>query len=270
MNLKTPMRVVVISAGILLASQPAFALSCGKTGAGFGKWLKEYRKAASGAGISKRTLNAALKGVTYDKKIIRIDRSQRSFKLSFAQFYKRRAAGIVRRAKGKLKTHRKLLAAIEGKYGVSKEVVVSIWGLETGFGSFSGNSSIIRSLATLAYDCRRGPFFTRELNAAMKIIQRGDIPASRMKGGPFGEIGQTQFLATNYIKYAVDGDHNGRRNLISSKADVLASTANFLRAHGWKRGQPWDPGTANYNVIKQWNKAGVYQKTIAKMANAIK
>lgn len=258
------------SLAVFFISQPVFAASCGNSGAGFNKWVKEYRGEAAAAGINKRTLNAALKGISYDKKIIRIDRNQKSFKKTFAQFYKLRAAGIVKRAKGKLKTHRKLLARIEKKYGVSKEVIVSIWGLETGFGGFSGNSSIIRSLATLAYDCRRGPFFTKELTAALKIIQRGDIPASRMKGGPFGEIGQTQFLATSYIKFAVDGDGNGRRDLIGSKADVLASTANYLRAHGWQRGKSWDPGTANYNVIKQWNKAGVYQKTIAKMANAIR
>ncbi len=254
----------------VLVSQTALAASCGNTSAGFGKWMKEYRREAAALGIKKKTLNTALKGITYNRKIIRIDRNQKSFKLTFKQFYKRRAAGIEKRAKGKLRMHRKLLANIEKKYGVSKEVIVSIWGLETGFGGFSGNSSIIRSLATLAFDCRRGPFFTNELTAALKIIQRGDIPASQMKGGPFGEIGQTQFLATSYIKFAVDGDGNGRRDLIHSKADVLASTANYLYAYGWERGKSWDPGTHNYEVIKQWNKAGVYQKTIAKMANAIR
>lgn len=259
-----------LSIAVMIFAQPAYAAPCGNTGAGFGNFLKVYRTEAAAKGIKARTLNSALKGVTYDKKIIRIDRSHKAFKKTFDQFYKLRAAGIVNRAKGKLKTHRRLLAKIEKKYGVSKEVIVSIWGLETGFGGFLGRSSIIRSLATLAYDCRRGPFFTNELTAALKIIQRGDIPASKMIGGPFGEIGQTQFLASSYIKYAVDGDGDGRRDLIRSKADVLASTANYLRAYGWKRGASWDPGTANYNVIKQWNKAGVYQKTIAKMANAIR
>ncbi len=269
MNFKTPPLLALFLSIVLFSSQ-AFALSCGNSGAGFGKWLNEYKRYASSVGINKKTLNAGLKGVSYDKKIIRIDRNQKSFKMSFAKFYKVRAAGIVKRAKGKLKTHRKLLARVEKRYGVAKEVIVSIWGLETNFGGFSGNSSIVRSLATLAFDCRRGPFFTNELTAALKIIQRGDIPASKMKGGPFGEIGQTQFLATSFIKFAVDGDGNGRRDLIRSKPDVLASTANFLRAHGWKRGGKWDPGTANYNVLKQWNRAGVYQKTIAKMANAIR
>ena len=269
MFVNLPLRLATIVAFVML-TQPALALSCGNTGAGFKNWLKEYRQHAARAGISKRTLDTALKGVSYDKKVIRIDRNQKSFKLSFAQFYKRRAAGIIGRAKSKLKANRKLLDRIEKRYGVDREVIVAIWGLETGFGSFLGNSSIIQSLATLAYDCRRGPFFTKELTAALKIVQRGDIPASKMRGGPFGEIGQTQFLATSYVKFAVDGDGNGRRDLIRSKPDVLASTANYLRAYGWKRGGSWDPGTHNYNVIKQWNKAGVYQKTIAKMASALR
>ncbi len=268
MNFKKP-ALAIFSIALLFTAQSAFAATCGNNSGGFNKWKKQYRAEAAAQGIKSKTLRA-LDGVKYDKRIIRIDRNQKSFKLTFAQFYKRRAAGIVKRAKGKLKTHRKLLARIEKKYGVSKEVIVSIWGLETGFGGFTGKSSIVRSLATLAFDCRRGPFFTKELTAALIIIQRGDIPASKMIGGPFGEIGQTQFLATSYIKYAVDGDGNGRKDLIRSKADVLASTANYLRAYGWQRGSSWDPGTKNYNVIKQWNKAGVYQKTIAKMANAIR
>ncbi len=269
MNYRKIAYVPILAAGLMFAL-PASAAPCGNTGAGFNNFLKIYRSEAAAQGINKRTLNAALKGVTYDKRIIRIDRSHKSFKKTFDQFYQLRAAGIIGRAKSRLKSNRRLLARIEKKYGVAKEVIVAIWGLETGFGGFLGKSSIVRSLATLAYDCRRGPFFTNELTAALTIIQRGDIPASKMIGGPFGEIGQTQFLASSYIKYAVDGDGDGRRDLIRSKADVLASTANYLRAFGWKRGASWDPGTANFNVIKQWNKAGVYQKTIAKMANAIK
>jgi len=269
MNYRKIAYLPVLATGLMFAL-PATAAPCGNTGAGFGNFLKIYRSEAAAQGINKKTLNAALKGVTYDKRVIRIDRDHKSFKKTFDQFYKLRAAGIINRAKGKLKSNRKLLARIEKKYGVSKEVIVAIWGLETGFGGFQGKSSIVRSLATLAFDCRRGPFFTKELTAALTIIQRGDIPASKMIGGPYGEIGQTQFLATSYLKYAVDGDGDGRRDLIRSRADVLASTANYLRAFGWQRGQSWDPGTANYNVIKQYNKAGLYQKTVAKMANAIR
>jgi len=128
---------------------------------------------------------------------------------------------------------------------------------------------VLRSLATLAYDCRRSRFFTEELVAALMIVQRGDMRPSEMRGAWAGEIGQTQFLATNYVKYAVDFDRDGRRDLIRSSADALASTANYLKAHGWRAGQGWGPGTANHNVLKQWNKATVYQKTIAVMASKI-
>lgn len=261
--------LAISSIALLFTSQSAFAATCGNNSGGFNKWKKQYRAEARAQGIRSKTLRA-LDKVTYHKRIIRIDRNQKSFKMTFKQFYKLRAAGIVKRAKGKLKTHRKLLANIEKKYGVSKEVIVSIWGLETAFGGYLGKDSIVRSLATLAYDCRRGLFFTNELTAALQIIQRGDIPASKMIGGPFGEIGQTQFLATNYLKFAVDANRDSRRDLIHSKTDVLASTANYLQAYGWKAGGKWDQGTANYEVIKQWNKAGVHQKTIANMANAIR
>ena len=129
--------------------------------------------------------------------------------------------------------------------------------------------SIVRSLATLAFDCRRSAFFEKELVAALQIIDRGDMSAGELRGGWAGEIGQTQFLPDAYVKYAVDFDGDGRRDLIHSKADVLASTANFLKAHGWKRGQPWGEGTANYEVIRDWNRAGVYVKTIAVMADKL-
>ena len=149
-------------------------------------------------------------------------------------------------------------------------VIVAIWGLETAYGAQrGGNMPIVRSLATLAYDCRRSAFFEKELLAALKIIDRGDMTAAQLKGGWAGEIGQTQFLPDAYVKYAVDFDGNGRRDLVNSTADVLASTANFLKAHGWQRGAGWGPGTANYGVIRDWNKAEVYVKTIAVMAEKL-
>ena len=160
--------------------------------------------------------------------------------------------------------------AIEKRFGVPGAVVVAIWGLETAYGAQKGGQmSIVRSLATLAYDCRRSAFFEKELLAALKIIDRGDMAASQLVGGWAGEIGQTQFLPDAYVKYAVDFDGNGRRDLIHSSADVLASTANFLKGHGWQRGAGWGPGTANYNVIREWNKAEVYVKTISVMADKL-
>ena len=148
-------------------------------------------------------------------------------------------------------------------------ILVSIWGLETGYGANVGSMPSIRSLATLAYDCRRSAFFTNELLSALKVIQRGDLSASTMRGAWAGEVGQTQFLASSYLKYAVDFDGNGRRDLIHSKADALASTANYLKAYGWQAGQPWTEGTHNFSVLAGWNKATVYQQTIATLASRI-
>jgi membrane-bound lytic murein transglycosylase B len=154
---------------------------------------------------------------------------------------------------------------------VPREILIAIWGLETNYGSdASTRFSIIRSLATLAYDCRRSAFFTGQLLDAIRIVQRGDISAANMRGGWAGEIGQTQFLPTPYVKYAVDFDGNGRRDLVRSVPDILASTANFLRGHGWKAGQGWEPGSANYAVIRDWNRAEVYQRTISIMASRLR
>ncbi|MEL6297773.1 MAG: lytic murein transglycosylase [Pseudomonadota bacterium] len=247
---------------------PALAQSCGNTGQGFNRWLQSYKQQAAAKGISQRTLQRALAGVTYDRRVIRRDRSQRSFRLSFAEFYKRRVgAYLMKRARTRLRRHARLLNRIEQRYGVPREVLVSIWGLETDFGrSGNGKYSIIRSIATLAYDCRRTKFFRGHLLAALRIVQKGDMTPKQMRGGWAGEIGQVQFLPGSYDRFAVDYDGNGRRDLVRSVPDMLASTANYLRAYGWKRGAGWQPGQPNYRVIKAWNKAGVYAKTIAKMS----
>jgi len=253
-----------------MLAAPALAAKCGNNANGFSTWLGQFKKEAPRYGLKPRTVNAALKGVTYNRKVVQLDRNQKSFKLSFNQFYKRRVNGsMIAKGKRLKKQYARLFNGIEKRYGVPAPILLSIWALETNYGGFSGNMSVVRSLATLAYDCRRSKFFTNELVAALKIIQRGDMTSSQMRGAWAGEIGQTQFLASNYLKFAVDYDRNGRRDLIRSVPDVLGSTANYLKAYGWRRGQPWGPGTANYNVIKKWNRATVYQKTIAVMADKI-
>ena len=256
---------------VAFSAPSAFAKSCGNGPAGFPAWLNSFEDRARAAGISQATLNRALSGVTYDATVIRRDRNQKSFKLSFEQFYARRVGSyLMKSARSKMKQHAGLLSRVEKRYGVPKEILVSIWGLETNFGrDGSGKYSIIRSIATLAYDCRRSEFFTGHLMAALRIVQKGDMTPSDMRGGWAGEIGQVQFLPGSYDKYAVDFDGNGRRDLVRSVPDMLASTANFLKGHGWKPGQPWGPGTANYSVIKDWNRAEVYARTIAVMAQKL-
>lgn len=261
---------IFVAAALLAA--PASAAPCGSNGAGFDAWLADYKGRAKSQGISQGTIDRALAGVSYDRAVIGRDRSQKSFKLSFEQFYARRVGGyLIAKARGKLKSHAGLLANIEKRYGVPGEILVSIWGLETNFGADgSGKYSIIRSIATLAYDCRRSDFFTPHLDAALRIVQKGDMSPGEMRGGWAGEIGQVQFLPGSYDKYAVDFDGDGRRDLVRSVPDILASTASFMKGHGWQRGQPWGPGTANYGVIKDWNKADVYARTIALMAEKLR
>ena len=199
-------------------------------------------------------------------RVIKLDRNQGHFNQSFETFYSKRGRPLEGLVRSRYQSNAGLLNKIESRYGVPGEVIVAIWGLETSFGADTGKMSSLRSLATLAYDCRRSKFFTNELMAALSIVQRGDMSAGQMVGAWAGELGQTQFLASSYVKFAVDFDGNGRRDLIRSKADALASTANYLKAYGWKKGQPYQPGSANYAVLGQWNKAKVYQQTIAVLA----
>ena len=168
-----------------------------------------------------------------------------------------------------LKRYGSILGRLEDSYGVPEEVLVAIWGLETDFGVNTGKFPTVRSLVTLAYDCRRPDKFRSETIAALQIIDRGDMSAAEMHGAWAGEIGQTQFLPSSYLKYAVDYDGNGRRDLIHSVPDVLASTANYLKGYGWQRGQPWGEGTANFQVLLQWNASQVYTKTVAAFAQQL-
>jgi len=146
---------------------------------------------------------------------------------------------------------------------------VAIWGLETDFGANIGKFPTIRSLATLAYDCRRSETFRAELMDALRIVERGDLSPQEMRGAWAGELGQTQFMPSSYIKFAVDFDNNGRRDLLRSAPDVLASTANYLAGYGWQRGKGWEPGSANFAVLHQWNKSEVYARTVASFASQL-
>lgn len=263
---------IAAAAGLAVASSAAEAKSCGSSAAGFQSWLQEFKGRASAKGVSKGTINRALAGIKYDRQVVRLDNSQHSFKLSFKQFYARRVSpALISRGRSKIKQYRGMLNRMEKRFGVPAEIVVAIWGLETNYGAIRGqNRSIIQSLATLSYDCRRPHFFEPQLVAALKIVDRGDMSVAQLRGGWAGEIGQTQFLPLPYLKYAVDFDGNGRRDLVRSVPDALASTANFLKAHGWAAGQDWHTGTKNYAVLGEWNAAQVYQRTISVMADKLR
>lgn len=263
----------LLVAGLMIAMPGvAAAQSCGNGPDGFGRWLDSAKAQAVKLGISRSAIDSALEGVSYDRTVIGLDRNQRSFKLSFEQFYARRVGtALIRRAKERLARHKAIFDRVEQQFGVPREIIVSIWGLETNFGAdTSGKFSIIRSLATLAYDCRRSAFFTPQFYDAIRIVERRDMTPEQMRGGWAGEIGQTQFLPSPYVKYAVDFDGDRRRDLVHSIPDILASTANFLKGHGWQRGGSWEPGSANYGVIRDWNRAEVYQRTISVMATHLR
>ncbi|MFA5955011.1 lytic transglycosylase domain-containing protein [Hyphomicrobium sp.] len=268
---KAKLRASILACLLFAGADGSALAQCGNGPGGFNAWLQRFRLQAAAQGIRSGTVLSALSSVSYDPTIIRLDRSQRSFKLSFEQFYARRVNGtMIRRGRALMQRHSALLNRIEQRFGVPGAVIVAIWGLETNYGANLGaRYSVIRSLATLAYDCRRTEFFTGQLLDALRIVEEGDMTAAQLRGGWAGEIGQTQFLPTPYIRFAVDFDGDGRKDLIQSVPDVLASTASFLAGHGWKRGDGWQPGSANYGVIAEWNKADVYDRTIAAMADQL-
>ena len=246
---------------------PAAAAPCG-TGS-FQAWLDDFKTEAAAKGISQTAIASGLTGVTLDQAVLSRDRSQKVFSQSFEEFSGRMVPPRLMRGANMMKQYGSVLSRIEQSYGVPGEVLVAIWGLETDFGVNTGKFPTIRSLATLAYDCRRSEMFRGELMDALRIIERGDLTASEMRGAWAGEIGQTQFMPSSYIKFAVDFDSNGRRDLLRSAPDVLASTANFLASYGWQRGKGWEPGSANFAVLQQWNKSEVYAKTIGYFATQL-
>jgi len=261
------LKYIILATALTLPGLPAFAASCG-TG-NFEAWLGEFKNEAAAKGISQTAINAGLNGLTLDQGVLSRDRSQKVFSQSFEEFSGRMVPPRMTRGSNMLKQYGSVLSRIEQTYGVPGEVLVAIWGLETDFGVNTGKFPTLRSLATLAYDCRRSEQFRGELMDALRIVERGDLSAPEMKGAWAGEIGQTQFMPSSWIKYAVDFDGNGRRDLMRSAPDVLASTANYLAGYGWKRGKDWQPGGPNFEVLQQWNKSEVYARTIAYFATQL-
>ncbi|HEY1746906.1 MAG TPA: lytic murein transglycosylase [Xanthobacteraceae bacterium] len=259
------MAVVVLCLGALAAP----ALAAPPCGGDFNTWLDGFKQEAAAAGVPQGVIASALADVTFDPAIIAHDHAQGVFHQTFEQFSGRMVPPRLQRARKLLEKYAPVFSRIEAQYGVPGPVIVAIWGLETDFGAGNGKFATIRALATLAYDCRRPEKFRGELLAALQIVARGDMAPADMHGAWAGEIGQTQFLPSSYLKYAVDFDGNGRRDLIHSVPDVLASTANYLKGYGWQKGQPWGEGTANFQVLLQWNASTVYTKTVAYFAQQL-
>jgi lytic murein transglycosylase len=225
--------------GFSLAQGVAHADSACRKGESFEAWLGKFRTEAAGQGISGKALSA-LDGVTIDPRVLKQDRGQPTLSQSFLDFASRVvSADRLARVLALLKKHAKTFGRIEHDFGVPGPVIVAFWGLETDYGAFTGDYSSLRSLATLAYDCRRPEKFRVELIDALKLIESGDLEPKEMQGAWAGELGQVQFTPSNYLKYAVDYDGDKRRDLVDSIPDALASTANYLKAIGWRANEPW-------------------------------
>jgi lytic murein transglycosylase len=260
--------MTLLFAGLLLAA-PANAAPCGGD---FNAFLAAMARDATAAGVSRSVIDTAFAGLTIDPGVLAFDRRQRgTFRKSFEEYAATRVtAPRLKRARALMVRHAALLARIERQFGVPSTLLVAIWTLESDNGTGDmGRLPVIRTLATLAHDCRRTELFQGELIAALKIVQRGDLPLRDLVGAYAGEIGQTQFLPSSYIKYGVDYDGNGHVDLRHSVPDVLASTANLLKVNGWRAGAPFTEGSANFEVMREWNRSVVYRKTMALFAERL-
>lgn len=253
----------------LVFAAPAYAAKCGGD---FNTFLGAMARDAQAAGVSASIVQANFAGLTPDGEVLAFDKRQRyTFRKTFEEYAATRVIPArVKRAKALMQKHAQLLARVESQFGVPKELIMAIWTMETDNGGGDmGKLPVVRTLATLAHDCRRTDLFQGELIAALTIIQRGDLPPAEMKGAFAGEIGQTQFLPSSYVKYGVDYDGNGHVDLRRSVPDVLASTANLLKTNGWQPGAAYGEGTRNFEVMREWNRSEVYRKTLVYFAEQL-
>src|ERR1700730_7845358 len=240
-------RTVTIAALVALVwmASKAGAAQCGSSAAGFEAWKRQFADEARGRGVSA-SAGTALMSTDYRNAAIAADGGQRSFSLSLEQFMaKRGGTAIVSRGRALRQSQAALFASLQQRYGVPPGPLLAIWGMETGFGSQHGNQNALSAVATLAYDCRRTAFFTEQLYAALTLIDRGTLSAGT-RGSMHGEVGHTQFLPKNILNYGIGGN-------LDTSANALASTANFLKGHGWRAGAGYQPGEANFGAIQAWN-----------------
>jgi membrane-bound lytic murein transglycosylase B len=258
-----------LAASALLALLPfaAHATSCSDTGGRYEDWKAEMAADAKASGVGKRGVEA-LMATSYSKATISADRNQKSFKYTLDKFLQVRGADtIIAQGRSRKAKNADFYAALEAQYGVPAGVLIAIHGMETAFGGFMGDTNVVSAIATLTYDCRRSDFFKPHLIGALKLVDQGSISMQTV-GAKHGELGHTQFLPGNALAYGVDGNGDGTVDFYNM-TDALASTANFLRQKGWKPGKGYQEGEPNFEVIKQWNAAKVYQQAIALMGARI-
>lgn len=218
---------------------PPAPANCKNSG-NFNGWLAQFRQEATSQGITSKTIHHALDGMSLDGGIIARDRKQGIFAISFVEFSAKLATPArVKNGRAQIGHNAATFDRVAQEFGVPASVITGFWALESDFGAGMGNLPILRSLATLAYDCRRGPMFQAELMAALQIIDRGDLGPEDMVGSWAGELGQTQFLPTRYLEHAIDYDGDKRPDVFRSSSDIIGSTANYMTHLGWRKGEPW-------------------------------
>jgi membrane-bound lytic murein transglycosylase B len=252
----------------LVLPAAAQAQSCGDDAGGFEAWKQGFAQVAAQQGVGQRGLDA-LAATSYSTRTIEADRNQRSFRYPLDEFMRIRGADtIVAQGRQMLQSNQGFYDSLEAAYGVPAGILIAIHGMETGFGNFMGDSNVLDAITTLAYDCRRGPqFFQEHALAALLLVDRGAISPGSV-GAMHGELGHTQFLPANILRYGQDGNSDGVVDL-TNLADAMASTANFLRGHGWQPGAGYQQGEPNYAVLGEWNAATVYQQALAIMGPQI-
>jgi membrane-bound lytic murein transglycosylase B len=261
------LRKSLLSGLFLALALPALAAPCSDTGGQYENWKPVMAEEARAAGVGKRGIDA-LMATSYSKATINADRNQKSFKYSLEKFLSVRGADtIISQGRARLKKNRAFYDSLEAQYGVPAGVIIAIHGMETAFGGFMGDTNVVSAIATLTYDCRRSDFFKPHLLGALMLVDQGSI-SSKTIGAKHGELGHTQFLPGNALRYGVDGNGDGKVDF-TNQTDALASTANFLRQKGWKPGKGYQEGEPNFAVIKEWNAAKVYQQAIAIMGARI-
>ncbi len=273
------MRAIYLFLAIVLTALPAVAAPS----QGFEEWKRQFVISAAGQGIDSKTLRIFSQDAEFLPKVIELDRKQPEHKQTFREYYKSVMTDArINGGRKAMKANWDALFAAETKYGVPAQIITALWGMETSYGGYTGNWGILSTLATLAYEGRRADFFRGELLTALRIMERGEIAPSKMRGSWAGAMGQNQFMPSSYMAYAVDGDGDGRRDIWGSLPDVFASTANYLHQSGWQKDLPWGTmATAKHPIAKgfvgwdkdqgrsmqSWEKVGVHADGFFRVPN---
>jgi len=284
-------RSFAVGAGALILSSAALAQDA------WGTWLQGVKREAMGKGVPADIIDRAFAGLKPIDRVLELDRHQPEFKLTWSEYLGRVVTEErVRRGRELFRENAALLSRTVGPHGVAPEIVVSLWGVESNYGTRMGDFNVIAALATLAFNGRRAQYFRAELIAALRVLAGGHVPFDKMVGSWAGAMGQCQFMPTSFLALAIDGDGDGKRDIWGSRADVFASAANYLRKAGWKAGVRWgdelQPGealggkgdrivtpegangrryatTVNFRVIRGWNPADFFALSVGILSDRI-